>query len=59
MDNYQAIMKMSKQQLKDFLDGVYCTGLNDGMFATRLPEDEADELLAKNFVPCRESSFTG
>ena len=39
---------MSKQQLEDFLDGVYCTGLNDGMFATRLPEDEADEILAKN-----------
>ena len=48
MDNYEAIIKMSKQQLESFLDGVYCTGLNDGMFATRLPEDEADELLAKN-----------
>lgn len=48
MDNYEAIIKMSKQQLESFLDGVYCTGLNDGMFATRLPEDEADEILAKN-----------
>ena len=48
MDNYEAIMKMSKQQLAALLDGIYCTGLNDGMFATRLPEDEADELLAKN-----------
>lgn len=48
MDNYEAIMKMSKQQLEDFLDGVYCTGLNDGMYATRLPEDKADEILAKN-----------
>lgn len=48
MDNYEAIMKMSRDQLEDFLDGVYCTGLNDGMFATRLPEDKADEILAKN-----------
>ena len=48
MDNYEAIMKMNKQQLENFLDGVYCTGLNDGMYATRLPEDEADEILAKN-----------
>ena len=29
MDNYEAIKKMSKQQLENFLDGVYCTGLND------------------------------
>lgn len=48
MDNYEAIMKMNKQQLEAFLDGVYCTGLNDGMYATRLPEDKADEILAKN-----------
>lgn len=48
MDNYEAIMKMSREQLENFLDGVYCTGLNDGMFATRLPEDEADVILAKN-----------
>lgn len=48
MDNYEAIMKMNKQQLGAFLDGVYCTGLNDGMYATLLPEDKADEILAKN-----------
>lgn len=48
MDNYEVITKMNREQLENFLDGVYCTGLNDGMFATRLPEDEADEILAKN-----------
>ena len=48
MDNYEAIKKMSKQQLENFLDGVYCTGLNDGMYATRLPEDKAHEIFAKN-----------
>lgn len=48
MDNYEAVMKMSREQLKDFLDGVYCTGLNDGMFATLLPEDKVDEILANN-----------
>lgn len=48
MDNYEAIIKMSRQQLESFLDGVYCTGVNDGMFAMRLPEEESDEILSRN-----------
>ena len=53
MNNYEAIMQMDKQQLEDFLDGVYCTGLNVGMFATRLPEEEAAEILAENPYGCK------
>ncbi len=45
MDNYTAIMKMSKNQLEMFLDDVYCTGLNNGMYAAEHPEN--DDILAE------------
>lgn len=48
MDNYEGIIRMNRQQLEAFLDGVYCTGLNDGMYAARLSEEEAVEALEKN-----------
>lgn len=44
MDNYAAIMKKSKKQLEAFLDDVYCTGLNNGMYASEHPEN--DDILA-------------
>lgn len=44
MDNYTAIMKMSRKQLEMFLDDVYCTGLNNGMYAAEHPEN--DDILA-------------
>lgn len=44
MDNYTAIMKMSKKQLELFLDDVYCTGLNNGMYAAENPQN--DDILA-------------
>lgn len=45
MDNYTAIMKMSKSQLEMFLDDVYCTGLNNGMYAAEHPEK--DDIFAE------------
>lgn len=48
MDNYEAIMKMDRAQLEIFLDNVYCAGLNNGMYATRLTDDEADKILEVN-----------
>ena len=46
MDNYEAIMKMNRKQLADFLDDVYVTGLNNGMYAaTREKEEEQDIVL--------------
>lgn len=48
MDNYEAIRKMSREQLEAFLDDVYCAGLNNGMYAARQPEGAADDILDKN-----------
>lgn len=48
MDNYEAIRKMSREQFEAFLDDVYCSGLNNGMYAARQPEDAAVEILDKN-----------
>ena len=48
MNNYDAIMKMNREQLEAFLDCVYCTGLNNGMFYQRQPEGTAEEILDEN-----------
>ena len=46
MDNYEAIMKMDREHLAAFLDDVYVTGLNNGMYAaTRDNEKEQDAVL--------------
>ncbi len=46
MDNYEAIMKMDREHLAAFLDDVYVTGLNNGMYAaTRDSEEEQDSIL--------------
>lgn len=48
MNNYEAIMKMSPEQIEAFLDSVYCAGLNNGMYFVRQPEGQADEILDEN-----------
>lgn len=45
MTNYEAIIKMSPAWMESFLDQVYLVGLNTGMHAAGLPEEEQDELL--------------
>ena len=40
MDNFDAIKRMDKTQLETFLDQVYLTGVNSGMYAATLPNDE-------------------
>ena len=45
MTNYEAIIKMSPAWMESFLDQVYLAGLNTGMYAAGLPEEEQDELL--------------
>lgn len=47
MDNYSAILKMNRIQLEAFLDDVYCTGLNNGLYAARQPDGD-DEILDRN-----------
>lgn len=36
MDNYDAIQRMTREQMEAFLDSVYLTGINDGMHAASL-----------------------
>lgn len=48
MNNYEAIIKMNRKQLEAFLDSVYCTGLNNGMYYQRQPEGKAEEILDEN-----------
>lgn len=48
MNNYEAIMKMNREQLEAFLDCIYCTGLNNGMYYQRQPEGKAEEILDVN-----------
>lgn len=44
--NYEAIRRMSVEELAFFLDNVYLTGLNNGMYAERLQsEEEKFEIL--------------
>ena len=39
MTNYEAIVKMTPEQMEWFLDQVYVAGLNDGMYAARQEEE--------------------
>lgn len=48
MQNYEAIIKMSVSQLEAFLDEVYCTGLNTGLYAARLEDLESSDILDDN-----------
>jgi hypothetical protein len=43
-NNYEAIKDMTFEELTVFLDYVYTTGLNDGMYAAGL-ENESDEQM--------------
>ena len=48
MTNYEAIMKMPIRQLEAFLDEVYCAGLNNGMYAAGLDDEESMDILGDN-----------
>lgn len=45
MDNYEAIMKMDREHFAAFIDDVYVTGLNNGLFASTQSEEEMDKVL--------------
>ena len=51
MDNFDAIKRMNKAALEDFLDQVYLTGLNTGMYAATLPNDSKEQALLLNENP--------
>lgn len=39
MTNYEAVCRMNPRQMESFLDQVYLTGLNQGMYAERSQDD--------------------
>lgn len=43
MKNFDAIMRMNKAEMEAFLDQVYLTGLNTGMYAAALPNDSDEQ----------------
>lgn len=45
MTNYDAILRMTPEQMESFLDQIYLTGLNTGLYAAR---QEEDDLLEDN-----------
>lgn len=45
MDNFDAIKLMNKAELEAFLDQVYLTGLNTGMYAAALPNDSEEQAV--------------
>ncbi len=40
MDNYKAIIKMNREELSALLDEIYITGLNNGMYAALLKDQD-------------------
>ena len=45
MNNYEAIMNMDAEHFADLLDDIYLTGLNNGLYAASLREDERERIL--------------
>ena len=41
MTNYAAIIQMTPHRMEQFLDQVYLTGMNNGLYMARLDDDEA------------------
>lgn len=50
MDNYEAIKNMDRIAMENFLDQVYLTGLNSGMYAAGRADDDEEQsaLLDEN-----------
>lgn len=48
MDNYKAIISMDRDTLEKLLDQIYCTGLNNGLYAAKQSENEKADLLSEN-----------
>lgn len=55
MDNFDAIKRMDKTQLESFLDQVYLTGLNSGMYAATLSNDSEEQAMLLDENPFSES----
>ena len=49
MTNYEAIKRMTLEQMEIFLDNVYLTGMNNALYLSRLTEDEAADFQYETF----------
>ena len=54
MDNYDAFKRMNKTQLETFLDQVYLTGVNAGMYAATLSNDSEEQAMLLDENPFSE-----
>ena len=54
MDNFDAIKRMDKTQLETFLDQVYLTGVNSGMYAATLSNDSEEQVMLLDENPFSE-----
>ena len=54
MDNYDAFKRMNKTQLETFLDQVYLTGVNSGMYAATLSNDSEEQAMLLDENPFSE-----
>lgn len=59
MDNYEAIKAMDKARLEAFLDQVYLTGVNIGMYAATLPKDGEEREMCLGENPFSEIWLSG
>lgn len=59
MENYDAIKRMSKAELEAFLDQIYLTGLNTGMYAATLPNDSEEQALLLDENPFSDKWLSG
>jgi len=49
MTNYEAIKGMSPEQMELFPDHVYLTGMNNGLYLSRLTEEESAEFQYETY----------
>ena len=49
MTNYEAIKRMTPEQMEIFLDNVYLTGMNNALYLSRLTEDEAADFRYETY----------
>lgn len=54
MDNYEAIKRMSREQMGAFLDNVYLTGLNWGIYSASLKNDSEEQQSVLDHNPYGE-----
>lgn len=55
MNNYEAIKRMNLSELESFMDQVYLTGVNNGMYAASLQNGSEEQLSVLEETPFNEA----